>query len=92
MQDFSRNTLNKILIIYFFIYLLTIFTTIIIILIYKIFSKTIEWKNLFLMFVMMVLGIGLAINPVTNKINSNLLKATAWLFVEIFQFILKIYK
>jgi hypothetical protein len=42
-----------------------------------------QWRNLFLMFVMMVLGIGLAINPVTNKINPNLLKATGWFFIGI---------
>jgi hypothetical protein len=32
---------------------------------------------------MSAIGIGLAINPVTNVINPNLLKGTTWLFAGI---------
>jgi len=37
-------------------------------------------KNRILIVVMSSLGIGMALNPYTNKINPGLVKGTAWLF------------
>lgn len=42
-----------------------------------------------LLLVMTCLGLGLAINPYTNKINTSLLKGTTWLFSGIVNKFLK---